>query len=159
MFHVKHITYKILFSLFLLNCNSPSYSKNRIDKNPNTGSELPVQEQLIEEYDLDITLYFIEDNNTLDIPTKTIINEISETLKEIGKGNYVFTGNSNIKEDTRKAERRSRRKATWLCHQIKITGLNAEISVKGNGLNEPEIENPKYEWQNQLNSNIKIKTN
>ena len=110
MFHVKHITYKILFTLFLLNCNSPSYSKNRIDKNPNTGSELPVQEQLIEEYDLDITLYCIEDNNTLDIPTKTIINEISETLKEIGKGNYVFTGNSNIKEDTRKAERRSRRK-------------------------------------------------
>lgn len=159
MFHVKNITFKILLVLLLFNCNNYSYSKNRIDNNPNTDSELPAQEQLIEELDLDITLYCIEDYNTLDIPTKTIINEISETLKEIGKENYVFTGNSNIKEDTRKAERRSRRKATWLCHQFKIAGLNADVLIQGNGTNEPEIKNPKFEWQNQLNSNIKIKTN
>lgn len=157
MFHVKRHTLKLVLLLCAFLINSTAYSKNNI--NPNLDSELVTQDRIIEDIDLDITLYFIEGNKEIDTPTKTIIKETTETLKEIGKDSYLLEGNSNIKEDSRKAERRSRRKATWLCHQFKIAGLNADMLIQGNGTNEPEIENPKFEWQNQLNSNIKITTN
>ncbi len=157
MFHVKRHTLKLVLLLCAFLISSTAYPKNKI--NPNLDSELVTQDRIIEDIDLDITLYFIESNKEIDIPTKTIIKETTETLIEIGKDSYLLEGNSNIKEDSRKAERRSRRKATWLCHQFKIAGLNADMSIQGNGTNEPEIENPKFEWQNQLNSNIKITTN
>lgn len=157
MFHVKRHTLKLVLLLCAFLINSKAYPKNKI--NPNLDSELVIQDRIIEDIDLDITLYFIEGNKEIDTPTKTIIKETTETLIEIGKDSYLLEGNSNIKEDSRKAERRSRRKATWLCHQFKIAGLNADMSIQGNGTNEPEIENPKFEWQNQLNSNIKITTN
>lgn len=156
---MKHQIFKLALIVFVFLINGTAYSKNKTKFNPNLDSELAVQERIIENIELDIRLYFIEGNKEIDTPINTIIKETTETLKEIGKDSYLIEGNSNIKEDYRKAERRSRRKATWLFHQFKIAGLNSEIFIQGNGTNEPEIENPKFEWQNQLNSNIKITTN
>ena len=95
MFHVKRHTLKLVLLLCAFLINSTAYSKNNI--NPNLDSELVTQDRIIEDIDLDITLYFIEGNKEIDTPTKTIIKETTETLKEIGKDSYLLEGNSNIK--------------------------------------------------------------
>ena len=73
MFHVKRHTLKLVLLLCAFLINSTAYPKNKI--NPNLDSELVTQDRIIEDIDLDITLYFIEGNKEIDTPTKTIIKE------------------------------------------------------------------------------------
>lgn len=156
MFHVKqYIRKTTLLFIFGLLCNT-GYCKNKSITIPNLDRELPTQNSLMEFREFEITLYCIGENQISDNYIKELVKETTEVLKEIGSVKYKISGNTNISENERLAKRRACRKATWLCHQLKNSGLTSELNIVGNGTDNPDFSEIDFDWQKELNSNIKI---